>query len=206
MSTTRAGWRTGAAVLLVLAGLFAVGIAVGQATGPFRLPGWLPGWLSGSERYQGGALPPSRPTRLAIPDLDVRARIRPVGLDAQGAIASPPLRRAHEAGWYEYGPSPGQDGAAVIVGHVDDTRGPAVFHGLAGIRPGTRIEVTRRDREVAVFAVTAVASYAKTALPADEVYGDFREPGLRLITCGGRWVGGATGYAENIVVSAVLVP
>lgn len=93
----------------------------------------------------------------------------------------------------------------MIVGHVDDRDGPAVFHRLATVRPGTRIEITRRDRHVATFQVTRVRNYDKTALPAEEVYGDFSRPGLRLITCGGRWVGGQTGYAENVVVFATLV-
>jgi hypothetical protein len=191
-----------AVLVLTLAGVFGAGLALGQAAGPWRLPAWL----SGSDPPPGAALAPSPPTRIEIPDMDLRARIHPVGLDEYGAIAAPAMRRAHEAGWYRDGPSPGQLGAAVIVGHVDDTRGPAVFHRLAAIRPDTRIEITRRDRLVAVFRVTDVRSYRKSALPADQVYGDFREAGLRLITCGGRWVGGETGYAENVVVFAVLVP
>jgi hypothetical protein len=37
------------------------------------------------------------------------------------------------------------------------------------------------------------------------VYGDFTRPGLRLITCGGQWVGGELGYADNVIVFASLV-
>lgn len=190
------------AVGLVLVGVFSLGLALGQLAGPLRLPAWLSG---SGDPVPGDALPPSRPTRLKIPSLDLRAQIHPVGLDQQGAIAAPSLRKADEAGWYEDGPTPGQYGAAVIVGHVDDARGPAVFHDLADLRRGTRIEVTRRDRRDAVFQVTEVRSYDKSALPADEVYGDFRLPELRLITCGGRWLGGDTGYADNLVVFATLV-
>jgi hypothetical protein len=47
--------------------------------------------------------------------------------------------------------------------------------------------------------------YAKSRVPAKEVYGDFSRPGLRVITCGGAWVGGEEGYADNIVVFASLV-
>lgn len=188
---------------LLLVGVFAVGAGLGQLTGPLRLPAWLAG--GGGDPVPGDALAPSRPTRIAIPALDVRARIRPVGLDPDGAIAAPPIRRAHEVGWYRDGPSPGQSGPAVLVGHVDDRDGPAVFHRLAGAAPGTMIEVTRRDRQVATFQVTAVRTYDKSALPAGEVYGDFRQPGLRLITCGGRWEGGEAGYAENVVVFATLI-
>jgi hypothetical protein len=187
------------ALTLVLTGVFCLGLALGQIT-------WLqlPGWLGGSSGY-GDALAPSRPISIEIPSLSVRARVRPVGLDDSGAIAAPPMRRAHETGWYEDGPSPGQHGAAVIVGHVDDEDGPAVFHGLLGLQPGDRIEVSRRDRVSATFEVTQVRTYPKTALPADEVYGDFSRPELRLITCGGRWIGGQDGYADNVVVFATLI-
>ncbi|MGH3681032.1 MAG: class F sortase, partial [Natronosporangium sp.] len=190
------------AVGLLLVGVFGIGLALGQLTGPFRPPDWL----SGSDDLPpGDALAPSRPTRIEIPALGLRAKIHPVGLDPDGAIAAPSMRRADEAGWYEDGPSPGQSGPAVIVGHVDDRDGPAVFHRLATLDRGTRIEIDRRDRQVATFQVTAVRSYDKAALPAREVYGDFSRPGLRLITCGGRWAGGTEGYAENVVIFATLV-
>ena len=129
------------AAALVLAGVFGLGLAVGHATG------WL--HLGGDDSPPGDALPPSRPTRIRIPSLDIEAKIHSVGLDDNGAIAAPSMRDADEVGWYEEGPTPGQDGPAVIVGHVDDTRGPAVFHRLASVRPGTRVEISRRDRRVA---------------------------------------------------------
>lgn len=93
----------------------------------------------------------------------------------------------------------------MIVGHVDTTTGPAVFHGLKELHDGDEIEVTRADRRVAVFEVDEIQRYRKERLPVDQVYGDFSRPRLRLITCGGRWVGGATGYADNLVVYATLV-
>jgi hypothetical protein len=55
-----------------------------------------------------------------------------------------------------------------------------------------------------VFTVESVEWFDKARLPADRVYGDFSRPALRLITCGGPWVGGSRGYADNIVVFASL--
>lgn len=188
------------AALLLLVGAFSVGLAASRCAGPLPLP-----WNSAAAGTPGDVLAPSDPTRIAIPALDVDARVFPVGLDPQGRIAAPPLHRADQAGWYRRGPAPGQHGAAVIVGHVDDAHGPAVFHDVSRLRAGERIEVARRDGQVARFEVTGVRSYPKNRLPADEVYGGFEEPALRLFTCGGPWLGGETGYADSVVVFARLV-
>lgn len=193
------GGRRTLAVVLMLAGVFSIGLAAGQLTGPFRLP-----WQTASAGGPGEALGPSAPTRITIPTLAVDAPVVPVGLDRSGAIGAPPLHQADLAGWYRDGPAPGQYGAAIIVGHVDNRDGPAVFHEVGRLRPGDRVEVARQDRQRAVFDVTAVRTYPKHSLPPDEVYGDFDEPSLRLITCGGRWVGGETGYEDNVIVFARL--
>jgi hypothetical protein len=58
---------------------------------------------------------------------------------------------------------------------------------------------------VAVFEVTSVERFNKARLPAARVYGDYDRAGLRLITCGGRWLGSSRGYADNVIVFASLV-
>ncbi|MEV1146049.1 class F sortase, partial [Micromonospora sp. NPDC049799] len=150
-------------------------------------------------------LPASPPVGIEIDTLDLEAPVHSVGLASDGAIAAPDSTRAQEAGWYDQGPTPGQYGPAVIVGHVDTNSGPAVFHELRQLGEGDRIEVTRTDRTVAVFEVNEVERFDKERFPTDEVFGDFSRPNLRLVTCGGRWVGGGTGYADNVVVFASLV-
>ncbi|MFJ6200032.1 class F sortase [Micromonospora sp. NPDC092111] len=166
------------------------------------------------DRFIAGLRPPpkkfpvlsgSPPTQIAISSIDLRAAVHDVGIAPDGSIAVPDTARAQEAGWYDRGPTPGQYGPTVIVGHVDTTTGPAVFHGLKELRDGDEIEVTRADRKVAVFEVDQVQRYGKDRLPADQIFGDFSRPNLRLITCGGRWIGGETGYADNVVVYASLV-
>ncbi|MGC5033133.1 class F sortase [Micromonospora sp. DT229] len=150
-------------------------------------------------------LPASRPVGIEINKIDLAAPVHNVGVAPDGSIAAPTAERAQEAGWYDQGPSPGQYGPAVIVGHVDTSTGPAVFQDLRQLRTGDQVEVARTDGRVAVFEVDRVGRYDKEALPADEVFGDFSRPQLRLITCGGRWVGGSTGYADNVIVFASLV-
>jgi len=147
----------------------------------------------------------SLPVRIRASSVRINAPIHSVGNARSGAIDVPTGDRFDEAGWYNKGPTPGEYGPAVIVGHVDSGTGPSVFHKLSRLRPGNRVEVTRADRSVAVFEVNKVERFDRDSLPADEVFGDFSRPALRLITCGGRWVGGTTGYADNVVVFASLV-
>lgn len=207
--TAGPGRRTGRmpgvlAAVLVTAGLFAAGIGLGQATGTLQLPHFFG---SGNKPPPGQfpVLGPSRPIRVVIPSIDLRAPVHGVGRDADGAIAVPSLRLTNEAGWFEEGPTPGQYGPAILVGHVDTKDRPAVFHRLGDLKAGARIEVTRRDRQVAVFEVNSVETFSKTSLPVKRVYYDYSRPALRLITCGGSWVGGELGYASNVIVFASLV-
>ncbi|NUT03816.1 MAG: class F sortase [Hamadaea sp.] len=195
------GWLAG---LLVLAGIFCAGVGLGQATGAFSLPKLFG---AGTKAPPGDfpVLGPSRPTRIVIPSIGVRASVHGVGRDRDGAIAVPSLSLTNEAGWFTEGPSPGQYGPAILVGHVDTHDRPAVFHNLDELKAGARIEITRRDRNVAVFEVNSIETFRKSDLPAKRVYTDYSRPGLRLITCGGSWVGGDLGYASNVIVFASLV-
>jgi hypothetical protein len=191
------------ALLLVVIGAVAVAAGLGQAAGLSWPHLFGPGDKPPPRAFP--VLEPSRPVRLSIPSIDVRAPVFGVGLADDGSIAVPPVYRHHEAGWYERGPTPGQFGPAIIVGHADTKSGPSIFYRLSRLRPGAVIEVTRRDRSVAVFEVNSVEKFGKARLPAERVYNDFSRPALRLITCGGRWRGGGIGYADNIVVFASLV-
>lgn len=198
----RSPWAVPLAVLLVLVGVFATGAGLGRTTGPLE-------WASAADedRPASGARPEpatSRPVRLAVPAIGVAAPIAPVGQARDGSIAVPPLERAHETGWYDQGPVPGDPGPAVIVGHVDTRAGPSVFVDLHRLRPGDPIEVTRADGSVVGFRVDSVERFPKDQLPAERVYGDSGPAGLRLITCGGAWMGGRTGYADNVIAFATM--
>lgn len=150
-------------------------------------------------------LEPSRPERLTIPSIDVSAPVLEVGLANDGSVDVPPLKRHNEAGWFDGGPTPGQFGPALIVGHADTRTGPSVFHDLGELRSGAVIEVSRADGSVAVFEVNSVETFDKDRLPVHRVYGDYSRPSLRLMTCGGDWLGGREGYADNVIVFASLV-
>ncbi|WP_399497860.1 class F sortase [Streptomyces sp. P17] len=149
-------------------------------------------------------LPRSRATRLAIDFIDVDAPVMDLRLDREGRLPAPPDDDPNLVGWYADGPSPGEQGTAVAVGHLDTATGPAVFAGLTELRRGRRVEIRRADGRTAVYTVDAVRSYEKDRFPNQTVYGARGRPELRLITCGGKY-DRRTGYSGNVVVFAHLV-
>jgi sortase (surface protein transpeptidase) len=146
----------------------------------------------------------ARPTAVYIPSIGVSAPLMELGLDAAGAIQNPPFDPPNLAGWYRYGAVPGQRGAAVITGHLDTKKGPAVFANLKNVKRGEQVQVLRADRSVAVFVVDRVEHAAKRNFPAQKVYGALKYPGLRLVTCGGVFDRQAHSYKDNTIVFAHL--
>ncbi|MEV5413064.1 class F sortase [Thermopolyspora sp. NPDC052614] len=145
------------------------------------------------------ALPASRPVRLEIPKIGVRTPLMTLGKNPDQTIEVPPLTRADTAGWYRLGPTPGSRGAAVIVGHVDTTTGPAVFYRLGRLRAGDKVRVFRRDGRPAIFVIDAVESVRKDRFPTAKVYADPGYPAIRLITCGGAFDANSGHYERNII-------
>jgi|SRR5579884_2067 len=142
----------------------------------------------------------ARPVSIDIPVINVHTTLQTLGLDGSGALQPP--TNLTEAGWYTGSPVPGQDGPAVIAGHVDSFNGPAVFFDVKELNPGDRITVGLSSGQSVTFQVMLVKHYPKTAFPTADVYGARPDPELRLITCGGAFANGH--YLDNIVVYATL--
>jgi LPXTG-site transpeptidase (sortase) family protein len=145
----------------------------------------------------------SVPTVIRIPAIGVSAPVMKLGLD-DGALAVPPLGNHNLAGWYEYGAAPGQEGPAVMAGHIDSSSGPSVFYRLRDLKDGDKISITLADGQVATFAVTSLQQAAKAAFPTEAVYGPVSYAALRLITCGGTFDYQDRSYLSNVVVFAVV--
>ncbi|GLY78199.1 class F sortase [Actinoallomurus iriomotensis] len=145
------------------------------------------------------------PVRITIPRIHVNAPIEALGQNADGTVEVPTLTRPNLAGWYKYGPTPGQKGAAVVLGHVDAHRHQAVFFRLGSLHRGDRIHVTRAGGSVATFTVDSVVPVAKDRFPTQSVYGKTRYAALRVVTCGGKYDKKTMHYLGNIIVYAHLV-
>lgn len=150
------------------------------------------------------AMQPSTPVRVVIPRLGVNAPIRSVGLDKQGAIEVPPVTNPNLVGWYRSGPTAGEAGPAIMLGHKDTKSGSAVFSRLDEIRNGDVIEVHRKDGIVAVFTVGGLEQAEKAVFPTQRVYGESPNPQLHLITCGGTYDRATGHYTDNVIAYATM--
>jgi hypothetical protein len=140
----------------------------------------------------------SEPVRLVIPALGIDTAVGALGLQPDHQVMVP--TSAHVVDWYEDGPTPGQIGSAVILGHVDSFRGPGTFFYLKNLKAGDSITTRLADGAVAHFVVVRVVQYSKTAFPDRLVFGSSGTQSLQLVTCGGTFDHATGHYESNIVV------
>jgi len=145
----------------------------------------------------------SVPVAVRVPAIGLAVWLTQLGLNANGTVAVP--SSVQVPGWFSPGPSPGQVGSAVILGHVDSYQGPGVFFQLRRLQPGNQIQVDLADGIIATFKVTSVVQYQKTAFPDQKVYGSNGSSELQLVTCGGAFDTQTGHYLSNIVVYSSFV-
>ncbi len=154
----------------------------------------------------------SAPAQLELAALAISSPLGPVrGLNPDGTLDDAPLSGPIWSlpWWYDEGPTPGQSGSAVILGHVDSALGQGglgVFFRLGDARVGEGIDVTLANGTTTHWTVTSVRLYADSDFPDSVVYARSGPPVLRLVTCGGAFDWSTHEYVSAVVVTADLVP
>ena len=142
----------------------------------------------------------------------VRVRLAAVDLDAP--VVDAPVRAGElaipddpaTAGWYAAGPSPGEEGSAVLAAHVDFGGQLGAFFHLEDAGAGDVVEVDLDDGSLRRFRVVSLGRFPRGQLPADEVFAPHGPPVLTLITCGGDFDAATHHYTQNVVVRAIPEP
>jgi len=145
----------------------------------------------------------SVPVSIRIPAMGVSVSLSQLGVNADGSPQVP--TKYQEPGWYKLGPAPGMVGSAVILGHVDDKKGPAVFYKLKSLKARDKVDVSLANGVVDHFVVTAVEIYLKAQFPSQKVYGSHGSRALQLVTCGGTFDKATGHYLSNVVAYTTLV-
>ncbi|KOX21486.1 peptidase C60 sortase A and B [Saccharothrix sp. NRRL B-16348] len=148
--------------------------------------------------------PKQQPGTVRLPAGGLATLVR-AEVTADGALPIP--EGVGEATWWgvDLGAA---EGATVLAGHVDWKGVTGPFDELWRMAVGQEVTVVDTAGRTFRFKVSGVEAVRKEALPsrAVELFGPRGGHRLVLVTCGGRWVGGDTGYEENQVVTATPVP
>jgi hypothetical protein len=204
----RRGWVVAAVLLLLMA---AAALTVGLRGSDHALPAPRPSSAALRSAATAKVTPPmvatlvaarSVPTTLRIPAIGLSVPLSDLGLNSDGSVQVP--TNTVEPGWFRLGPTPGQLGSAVILGHVDSYQGPGVFFQLRTLASGDQVFVDLADGVTVQFTVNAVAEYSKQQFPAQRVYGSDGSSALQLVTCGGTFDHQTGSYLSNIVVYTSL--
>ncbi|MEM8924470.1 MAG: class F sortase [Actinomycetota bacterium] len=143
------------------------------------------------------------PVAISFPSIGVNeAPIDGVGIEPNGEMEVPGPRRV---GWYEFGPSPGQEGSSVLAAHIASEGIDGIFRRLDRAKPGDRFEVIFDNGDRQSYEVIELEQYNKADLPLDRVFGRTGDPVVTLITCGGAFQPSVRSYEDNVVAYAVPV-
>jgi len=199
-------WWPVAAVLL-LVGVALIGVGLRGSDHPLARPAPSPFALKAAVTTlpAPAALATDRsvPVMLRIPAIGLAVFLgTSLGIDLDGIVQVP--TGTTQPGWFRLGPTPGQIGSSVILGHVDSFLGPGVFFQLRTLAAGDQVDVGLTDGVTAQFTVNSVAMYSKTDFPDQRVYGSHGSSALQLVTCGGVFDHQTGSYLSNIVVYTSL--
>ncbi len=140
------------------------------------------------------------PVRITVEEVGIeRAPIIEVGVEANGEMEIP---GASEVGWYRFGPTPRDEGSAVLAAHIAFNGRNGVFRRLANVAIGSIVTVEYDDDSATVHEVREIAQYGKEDLPLDRVFARTGPKVLTLITCGGPFNRSLNSYTDNVVVYA----
>ena len=145
----------------------------------------------------------NKPKQLKIPAIGIDTAIESVGKTQTGNMDVP--QDVKNVAWYTLGVPPGEPGNAVISGHLDDKKGPAVFWKLGKLKVGDKVIVVDSANIERTFGVIAVAAYPFDKAPINQIFGFDLERDLNLITCGGRWHAKTRNYSQRLVVYTRLL-
>jgi len=152
---------------------------------------------------QPAPAPIANPVRLQIPSIKLDAAIEAVGQTESGQMGVP--ANVNDVAWFEPGTVPGDQGNAVISGHLDDPKGPAVFWHLRKLKVDDQVIVTDTAGVKHTFVVIGKESYSDDTAPLDQIFGFDLERDLNLITCDGVWNSKQHQYTQRLVIYTRLV-
>ncbi|HWT55436.1 MAG TPA: class F sortase [Candidatus Microsaccharimonas sp.] len=157
-----------------------------------------------TDTLQSYQVAPDAARYIRIGKLGVWARVLQVGVTKDGALATP--SNVFDTAWYKNSAKPGQPGAALIDGHVSSWTTNGVFYDIKKLVAGDDIEIERGDGKKFEFSVVKTVAYPKDSVDMKALMQPIvpGQPGLNLITCGGKYDSKQGEFTQRIAVYATL--
>lgn len=142
-----------------------------------------------------------RPNTIRLPDGGTATLVRKEIVGPNAVLPVP--ENLNEATWWGAGLG-ANSGASVFAGHVNWQGKVGPFAELWQAQVNEDVVVKDEAGKEWKYRVSQLVTVHKDELPAkaDELFSQGGAHRIVLVTCGGRWLGGATGYAENRIVIA----
>jgi LPXTG-site transpeptidase (sortase) family protein len=141
---------------------------------------------------------------LNIPSIGTKVKIETVGLSAKGNMDVP--ANARNVGLYKFGVKPGENGNAVLAGHLDTVQtSSGVFKKLDKLKAGDDVYVANGQEGTLHFKVNHTEVYDVNDAPIASIFGASDSAHLNLITCTGDWDNKLRQYSKRLVVYTDLV-
>ncbi len=149
-------------------------------------------------------VPPDNPRLLNIPKISVNARVRKMGVMANGQLKSP--ANIFDTGWYEKSAKPTDPGGALLIdGHVHGPTKPGVFKNLSKLARGDKVQIETGAGNVVNFSVVKAQSFDANNVDMNSamVSVDSSKLGLNIITCSGNIDDSGNHYQQRLIVYTV---
>ncbi|WP_323710799.1 class F sortase [Mammaliicoccus lentus] len=125
------------------------------------------------------------PVKISIPRLNISNKLEHTGVNSDGEMEVPKDINTPE--WFKEGYKVGDNGNAVIAGHVNDGQNPGVFTDLHKLKKGDEIEVEDKNHKKLIFKVYDKKLYELKKSPVEKIFGYSSNRHLNLITCEGEY-------------------
>ncbi len=125
------------------------------------------------------------PVKISIPRLNISNKLEHTGVNSDGEMEVP--KDINTPAWFKDGYKVGDNGNAVIAGHVNDGQNPGVFTDLHKLKKVDEIEVEDKNHKKLIFKVYDKKLYELEKSPVEKIFGYSSNRHLNLITCEGKY-------------------
>jgi LPXTG-site transpeptidase (sortase) family protein len=149
----------------------------------------------------------ARPAAIDVPSIGAKSSLIPLGIQKDGTVQVPDVHHPQQGGWIQVAPSgvATLDDPVVVLAHIDGDHQQGLFYHLKNVKKGDSIALTMTDGTVRNYTVTKTQEISKAQFPSAAVYGQTKDPEIRLVSCGGPFQASIRSYEDSEIVYGKLM-